>query len=135
MLKKPITYSGFDGEEYTEDFYFNMTKSELTELHLSTEGGLDQMLTKIINAKDVPGLSKFFKKIIAMSYGEKSADGKRFMKTDDAGRPLFDRFQQTNAYDNLFMELLTDDKAAADFINKIMPIELVKQVQKMEKDA
>lgn len=125
MFKKPITYTAFDGEEYTEDFYFNFTKTELTELHLSTEGGLDVMLKKIMAAKDVPELSKFFRKIILMSYGERSADGKTFMKSKE----ISERFANTAAYDVLFMELFTDAKAAGNFINRVMPIELVKQVQ------
>lgn len=128
MLKKTITYTGFDGEEYTEDFYFNISKSELVEMHLSVEGGLDTMLKNILNAKDVPELSKFFKRIITMSYGRKSADGKRFEKSEQ----ISNEFTQTKAYDNLFMELLLDAKKAADFVNSIMPIELVKEITESE---
>lgn len=128
MLKKTITYTGFDGEEYTEDFYFNISKSELVEMHLSVEGGLDVMLRNILNAKDVPELSKFFKRIITMSYGRKSPDGKRFEKSEQ----ISNEFTQTKAYDTLFMELLLDAKKAADFINSIMPIELVKEITENE---
>lgn len=117
MLKKTITYTDYNGSERTEDFYFNLTEAEILELELSTEGGLQQMIERIIAAQDMPSLSKYFKKIILMSYGEKSPDGKRFIKSDK----LSEEFSQTEAYSQLYMELATDDKIAADFINGIIP--------------
>jgi hypothetical protein len=83
MLKKTITYTDYNGVERTEDFYFNLNKAEILEMELSTEGGLQQMIEKIIAAQDMPALSKYFKDIILMSYGEKSPDGKRFIKNQE----------------------------------------------------
>lgn len=117
MLTKPITYTDFDGETRTENFYFNMTKAELAELNLTTEGGLQNVLQRIIDAKNIPEVTKWFKKIITMSYGEKSPDGRRFIKSEE----LTNEFLQTEAYSELFMQLLGDDKAASDFINGILP--------------
>ena len=120
MLKKRIEYVDYDGNERAEDFYFNLTKAEITELELSTEGGLQNMIEKIIDAKDTPQIIQFFKKIILLSYGEKSPDGRRFIKSKE----LSDEFTQTEAYSELFMELATDDKAAAAFVNSIIPKDL-----------
>ena len=120
MLKKRIEYVDYDGNERAEDFYFNLTKAEITELELSTEGGLQNMIEKIIDAKDTPQIIQFFKKIILLSYGEKSPDGRRFIKSKE----LSDEFTQTEAYSELFMELATDDKAAAAFVNGIIPKDL-----------
>lgn len=117
MLTKSITYTDFDGETRTENFYFNMTKAELAELNLTTEGGLQNVLQRIIDAKNIPEVIKWFKKIITMSYGEKSPDGRRFIKSEE----LTNEFLQTEAYSKLFMQLLGDDKAASDFINGILP--------------
>lgn len=117
MLTKPITYTDYNGEQRTEQACFNLTKAELTELNLTTEGGLQSVLQKIIDAKNVPELTRWFKKIIVMAYGEKSADGRRFIKNEE----LTESFLQTEAYSELFMELITDDKAAADFINGVIP--------------
>lgn len=119
MLKKTITYTDYNDVERTEDFYFNLTKAEILELELSTEGGLEQMIQKIVAAQDLPALSKYFKKIILMSYGEKSPDGKRFIKNDK----LSEEFSQTEAFSQLYIELATDDIAAAEFINGIVPNE------------
>lgn len=129
MLKKTIKYTDFDGNEREEDFYFNLTSAELTEWQLSVEGGLEQKIQRIINAKNVPELSALFKEIIVASYGEKSADGKRFIKNKE----LVEAFTQTEAYSALYMELVQDDKAAADFINSIVPKNVREQAQAIEK--
>lgn len=117
MLTKAITYTDYDGETRTENFYFNLTKAELAELNLTTEGGLQNLLQRIIDSKNVPEIIKWFKKIILMAYGEKSPDGRRFIKNEE----LTEEFVQTEAYSELFIELLNDEKAAADFINGLLP--------------
>ena len=81
MLKKTITYTDYDDVERTETFYFNISESELTEMQLSTEGGLAERLQKMVDAQDVPSVTKVFKDIILKAYGEKSADGKYFRKS------------------------------------------------------
>ena len=117
MLTKAITYTDYDGESRTENFYFNLTKAELAELNLTTEGGLQNVIQRIIDSKNIPEITKWFKKIILMSYGEKSPDGRRFIKNKD----LTEEFLQTEAYSELFMQLLTDEKNASDFINGLLP--------------
>lgn len=117
MLKKTITYTDYNGMERTEDFYFNLSEAELTEMQLSTEGGFAEMVQRIVNAKDTPSIIKIFKDLVLRSYGEKSTDGKRFIKNDE----LRDGFAQTEAYSVLFMELATDDEKAAAFINGVVP--------------
>lgn len=117
MLTKSITYTDYDGVERTENFMFNLTKAELAELNLTTEGGLQAVIQKIIDSRDIPELTKWFKKIVTMSYGEKSADGRRFIKSQE----LTEEFLQTEAYSELFVELITDENAAAAFINGIIP--------------
>lgn len=123
MYKKTITYPSYDGVELTEDFYFNMNRAEILEMELSTEGGLENMIKKIMDAQDLVSLSKYFKKIILMSYGEKSPDGKRFIKVRPDGTRPCDEFAQTEAYSQLYVELATDAQAAADFVNGIIPSE------------
>lgn len=121
MLTKTIKYTNYDGVEMEEKFYFNISKAELTELQLNTPGGYGAYIERIVAAKDVPTLSQLFKDLILMSYGEKSADGKRFLKRAPDGHRLADDFVQTEAYSELYMELVTDDKAAAAFVNGIIP--------------
>ena len=124
MLKKIITYTDYNGVERTEPFYFNLSKAELMEMELGVTGGMTEMLDKIIAAKDAPSLMKTFKEMIMKSYGIKSDDGKRLIKSEE----LAIAFTQTEAYSVLFMELITDDKAAADFVNAIIPNEIKDKV-------
>lgn len=127
MLKKTITYTDFDDVERTEDFFFNLTKSELMEMDFSATGGMERMIRKIIDAQDTKRIIEVFKDIILKSYGEKSLDGKQFVKVRD-GHKLADDFAQTGAYDALFMELATDDKAATEFITGVIPRNIAKEL-------
>ena len=129
MLQKSIKYVDYNGVERDEVFLFNLTKAELMEMELGTTGGLTEMIQKIIQTKDQPSIIKIFKELILKAYGEKSADGKRFIKTDEHGNPLSRAFSETEAYSNLFMELSTDDKAAAAFVNGIIPEGLSKELE------
>lgn len=117
MLKKTITYTDYNGLERTEDFYFNLSKAEVMEMELSTNGGLVEMLNRVVAAQDAPVIVKIFKDLVLKSYGEKSPDGKRFIKNEE----LSEAFSQTEAYSIIFTELATNDKAAADFVNGIIP--------------
>lgn len=123
MLKKTITYADYNGNERTEDFYFNLTKAEVMEMEMSTTGGLAEKITRIVNAQDTPSIIKIFKELILKAYGVKSDDGKRFIKSDEISA----EFSQTEAYSVLFMELATDADAASKFVNGIIPADLNKQ--------
>lgn len=120
MLKKTITYVDYNGNERTEDFYFNLSEAEIMEMEMGTVGGLSEMIQNVVQTQDSPALIKIFKDLILRAYGQKSLDGKRFIKSDN----LRDEFAQTEAYSQLFMELATDDKAAAKFVNGIIPSKL-----------
>ena len=132
MLKKTITYTDYNGVERREDFGFNLSKAELMEMELGVTGGLAEYMRRIVSAQDQPSLIKIFKDIILKSYGEKSADGKRFVKIDEHGVPLSLGFSQTEAYSILFMELSTDDEAAAAFINGIVPADVSKEIENID---
>lgn len=127
MLKKTITYVNYNtNEEITEDFFFNLSKAEVMEMELSTEGGLAEQIKKVVATKNAPAIIKIFKDLILKAYGEKSSDGRRFLKEDENGHKLYKNFEQTDAYSVLFTELATDDKAAAAFVNGIVPADMAK---------
>jgi len=117
MFKKTIKYTDFDGVERKEDFYFNLTKAELLEMQMSMDGGLKGHLERIVKTQSQPELIKMFKEIIMRAYGEKSPDGRRFMKNDE----IRQNFECTEAYSELFMELATNSDAAAEFVNALLP--------------
>lgn len=130
MYKKTITYTDYNGVERTEDHWFNMTTAELTKLELGKAGGFSNSLERITKALDGPSLIKEFENIIDKSYGVKSDDGKRFIKSEQ----ILNDFKQTEAYSQLFMELLSDDEEGSKFINGIIPNKLAEQVQEQLKE-
>lgn len=117
MLKKTVSYTDYNGVDRTEDFYFNLSKAEVTEMELSVDGGLSTMLEKIVESKDNKQIVAMFKNIVLKAYGEKSLDGKRFIKNAE----VTEAFSQTEAYSEIFMELAMDAQAAADFVNGVLP--------------
>ena len=123
MRKETITYTDYNGVERKEDFFFNLTKAEIMEMEMTTTGGMAEMIQKIVNAQDAPSIIKIFKDIVLKAYGEKSADGKRFIKSEE----ISTAFAQTEAYSQLFMKLATDAEAASKFINEIVPADVAQQ--------
>lgn len=129
MLKKTITFEDYDGNKRTEDFHFNLSKAELMEMELSEAGGLENRVKRIIDSQDTPQIISIFKDLILKSYGVKSPDGKRFIKSKE----IVDEFVQTEAYSVLFMELATDSEAASKFINSILPSDLQAELAKTDR--
>ena len=124
MIMKSIKYTDYDGVERTESFYFNLSKAELITMDAEIEGGFKKMIEKVIESQDPKQIIEIFKDIIYRSYGEKSPDGRRFIKSKE----LSDAFTQTEAYSELFMELATDAGKAEAFVKGIMPPDLVSEM-------
>lgn len=129
MLKKTVTYEDFNGNQVTEDFYFHLSKAELMEMELSEEGGFANSLKKIVADADGKNIVETFKWIILQSYGEKSDDGRRFIKSDE----LRKEFEQHVAFSEMFIEFATDAKAAAEFIRGVVPAGLEQDDAAIEK--
>lgn len=119
MFKKTITYTDYNGEKHTEDFYFHLNKAEIIEMETSEEGGYIEMIKRVVEAKDMPTIMKVFKTFILKSYGLKSADGKRFEKSEEISKA----FEQSEAYSELFMELCSNPDEAAKFVSYIIPLD------------
>ena len=120
MIKITKTYTDYNGVERTEDFFFNLSEAELMEMETGISGGFSEMIQKIYNSKDVPSIMKVFKDLILKSYGEKTLDGRRFVKSKE----LSEAFSQTEAYSLIYMELSTDSDKAAEFVNGLLPKKL-----------
>lgn len=129
MLVKEITYTDFNGEERTEKFYFNMTKTELAELDIETGGVLVQKLTRMLEKQDVAGIAKFFKDIIVKAYGEKSDDGRFFYKGEN--HEVGKKFTFSPAFDKMFVELLSDSTGEEykNFLMGIVPSDIAEQAK------
>ena len=121
MYKKTITYKDYNDVERTETFYFNLSEAELHQMEFGVQGTYSAMIQKIMDTHDTPTLIKIFQDLIEQCYGVKSVDGRRFRKYDENGHRLFNEFKETEAYSILYMELATDAKAAADFVNGVLP--------------
>ena len=126
MYKKTMDYIDFDGNQRTEEFYFNLTKAEIQKMAYSVDGGLDTLIKKIIQTRDYKKLIEIIEDIICRSYGEKSLDGRRFVKTPE----ILEQFTQTQAYSDLYMELASDDKKLTEFIEGIIPSDVSAEVKK-----
>lgn len=124
MFAKKIKYEDFNGQEREETFYFNLSEAELVEMESSVDGGLAAYGKRIIECQNVPEIMDLFKKLILISYGEKSADGKRFIKEDPARGKLSLEFMQTNAYSELYMEFINHPESGAEFFNNVIPAKL-----------
>lgn len=116
MHKEIITYTDLNDISRTEEFYFDLSKPEIVKMQASTKGGYDVQLRSIAASLDGAKIMEFFENFIAKSYGEKSEDGRRFMKSEEISRS----FMETPAYEVLFEKLVTNDKYAADFVNAVM---------------
>ena len=125
MYKITETYTDYDDNQRTEDFYFNYSEAERTDLQFSVSGGLAGMIDKIIKTNDMPKLVELFRELIQKAYGEKSNDGRRFMKSPE----LTKEFTETVAYSQIYMRLATDSKAAQEFINKVVPKSMKDKMQ------
>ena len=134
MLKKSITYIDYDGNKQTDECYFNLSKQELVEMQVSENGGFDKYISKLIEEKDTRKIYSYFKELVLMSYGQKSYDGKHFIKKmmrDGQMIRLRDEFEQTEAFSELMMELIGGgEKAISDFVNKLIPSDLAEEVEK-----
>lgn len=124
MLKKTIKYTDYNGIEREEDFFFNLSKAEIMDMQMGTAGGLAELIKTLVKTQNMPEIIRIFKEIILKSYGEKSADGKRFIKKDENEKPLSQAFSETEAFSNLYMELATDSTEAAKFVNGIIPADM-----------
>lgn len=126
MYAKTIKYTDFFGTEKSEEFLFNISKSEIFDLQFSTNGGIEAMIRSIISNRDTNEMGKIFKKIILMSYGEVSSDGKKFLKSEERSK----EFEQSAAYDALYTELLTNAQSASDFVNNVIPVAEIEDIIK-----
>lgn len=117
MYKKTITFKDFDGNDCTETLYFNFSRAELVEMEMEHPGGMSDYIQSIVESHDTVEIMKTFKDILTSAYGVKTPDGKRFIKSKE----VLDEFMQSPAYDEFFMEIITDEKTMSDFINSVIP--------------
>lgn len=116
MRKETITYTDYNNVTRTEDFFFNLNEAELTALQYGVDGGMKEMLERIVKSNDNKQIMACFHDLIAKSYGEKSPDGRRFVKSAE----LSEAFMQTEAYNELMLRFMTDANYSAEFINDVL---------------
>ena len=117
MIKHTRTFVDYDDNSRTEDFWFNLNKAEVAKMEFSTAGGIQNMIERLVQEQDTKRIIEVFDNLICCSYGKKSPDGKRFIKTPE----LLEEFKQTEAYSDLFVELLSNPDKAAAFFAEIIP--------------
>ena len=135
MLKKTIKYTDWNGLEREEDFYFNLTKSEIARMQFDADGTLADRIRNIIRAKDTKEIMKIFEGIILKAYGKKSDDGRRFIKKDANGNDLAIEFTESPAFDELYFELISDSEKFAAFVNALIPSDLADEVKRLQESG
>lgn len=115
MIKKTIKYTDFNGKENEDTFYFNLNKTELTKMELGTKNGMSSYIKEAVESGDNASLMDLFERLILDSYGIKSEDGKRFIKS----KQLREEFEQSAAYSELFMEIATNADSAEAFVKGV----------------
>lgn len=131
MLKKTITFEDFDGNEVTEDHYFHLSKADLIEMEVSEKGGLEETITKIVAEEDGKRIVDLITYVVQKSYGERSEDGKRFIKNDD----IWEKFKSSEAFSELMVSLYTDADASAAFMRGVIPESIIsKAAESLEDD-
>ena len=124
MLKKVVKYEDYLGTVRTEELYFNLSKTELSDMQMSVDGGYGAKLQKMLDSVNNKDIYNTFVEIVLAAYGEVSPDGKYFLKTDENGHKLADKFRQSLAYDTLMDEITKDESTIAEFCNGIIPKEI-----------
>lgn len=131
MLVKHINYIDFNGNQREEDAYFNLTDAELSEWLVENNGGqIEEIMKELIRTDNMAEVLRLFKSLIYKSYGKKTPDGRRFMKSKE----ILDDFVETEAYSQLFMDLVSDPKKFAEFFAAILPKEYGQNVLEFTKD-
>lgn len=132
MLKKTITYNDYDGNERTDDFWFNLSQAELAEMDVES-GGMQKRLEMISSTNDPKEIMRIFKDIVMRAYGERTADGK-FRKVDSNGYRLANDFVQSEAYSELFFELFNDANKASEFMISLLPKNVQDEARKVAEE-
>lgn len=133
MVKRTIKYTDFNGEQRVEDFYFNLTAAEVAKMEWSKNGGLSTFMKRIFDAKDITEITKVIDMMIMEAYGEKSDDGKYFVKGKDHEKAR--AFMETQAYSDFYFDLISRKGAMAQFFNELVPKELADKAEAMAKEA
>ena len=121
MYKYTVKYEDYNGEQHEKELYFNLSIPEVMKLETDMPGGYGAYLKRIAQENNPKELYKAFYDLVALSYGEKSEDGSRFVKKDELGKPLFDSFVETPAFEQFILDVIQDEKLAAAFASAIIP--------------
>lgn len=130
MLKREIKFEDFNGNQTSEICYFNLSKPEIIMLEASHETGFGNFLQRLLESNNNAQLVQQFREIILMAYGEKSEDGKHFLKSEERKN----LFSQSAAYEELFMELASDPDILMEFIKGVFPKDIVVQIDQAQVD-
>ena len=133
MLKKTITYDDFNGEKKTRDFYFHMNQVEFAKLNGEIPGGLEKHIQEIVEDKDDDAMLRMIDLLVSRSYGKFDEDDE-FTKIDRNGRPLYEKFVNTDAYDKLIIELVSGEQNIVNFLKAILPKDLQNKLEEKEKE-
>ena len=131
MFSRTFTYTGYDGKPHTDTWWFNLSEAELYEMELSKIGGVNGMMNRLLREEKPGEIVKMFKEIILGAVGERSADGRKFLKNEEIRQD----FYQSKAYSDLFVELVSSGEALSTFLRGAIPEDVRLKLEAADKEA
>lgn len=126
MLIRRVKFTDYNGQEREMEYAFHLNKAETIQwMTTAGEYTLDKLLLRLAEERNGKRIMEIFEDLIHRSYGRKSLDGISFEKNEADWLA----FKQSEAYSEIFCELVTDAKKAAAFVNGVIPADVAKDVQ------
>lgn len=127
MFSREFEYTGYDGKPKKDTYWFNLTEAELYEIDLSSVRGFTAQMNQLLKEERTKEIVDAFKGIILGAVGVISADGRKFIKSEE----IKEDFYRSKAYSILFVELVSSGEKVAEFLKGAIPDEIR---MKMEAD-
>lgn len=115
MITKTIQYHDLDGDLREDEFCFSMNETQYARVNGLFPGGLEDYALKAAKDKNADAMFKVVDTLVREAYGERK--GKDFVKVLPDGQKLADFFINTEAYDNLLMEVMSSEDNLVAFMS------------------
>ena len=130
MQKLTVQYQNWDGDLETEDLYFHLNIKELQEME-KWDVPLTKRIAKLTKTEDGTEAFELMRDIVEAAYGERSSDGKRFVKNPE----VLKNFTQGLAYDEVILQFIDGTTDLAKFVEGLLPKKVFELAKKNAKDS
>lgn len=125
-VHESITFTDADGEQVTEDWWFQLDETDAIEMDIIHElikkGDPENFLRNIVEERDTRALSQLIRDMLLASVCKR--EGKLFIK----GPEIVREFRFGGAYRQFFSDLITSDDAGGKFFSNVIPVRVQQKV-------